>query len=134
KDYDYTPPTTPMLTISPVVDFTGTIPDTTYSPQSTEFQKVWSDQHSGAEEDGAVWVPQHAGYVPLGHVATRNYEATQSSLPVSYLMVREDLVVPATLYEPIPNCVSSDAENCIQVLIYANFGGHSGVTHLAIDP
>ncbi len=134
KDYHYTAPTTPMLTLSPVVDFTRTIPAVTYSPSPQDYQLVWSDQHSGADENGAVWVPQQAGYVALGYVATRNYQATQQSLPASQYMVRADLVSPATLYEPIPNCESSEAENCNQVLIYANFGKHSGTKELAVDP
>ena len=134
KDYHYTAPTTPMLTLSTVSDFTGTIPSVVYTPSAQDYQLVWSDQHSGADEDGAVWVPQQAGYVALGYAATRNYQATQQSLPPSQYMVRADLVSPATLYEPIPNCTSSEAENCNQVLIYANFGKHSGTRELAVDP
>jgi len=77
------------------------------------FDRIWYDKDSGADEDGAVWVPKApAGYVALGGVATRGYNPP----PVDTIRcVRFDLLVQGTFGTLIWNDKGSGADQDIAV-------------------
>jgi hypothetical protein len=42
---------------------------------TTSFQLLWNDQRSGADEDGAFWLPKAQGdFRPIGPIVVRNYD------------------------------------------------------------
>ena len=79
----------------------------------TGFTQIYNDAGSGAPEDGAIWMPiAPTGYVALGAVATRGYDAPPTNL---FRCVRFDLVTAGAIGGLIWNDKGSGAHEDVSV-------------------
>jgi hypothetical protein len=120
SDYPNNPPTSGLLTVTATTDdHVGhqVIPDPILSIHSAGSSQIWNDAGSNTHM-GSLWTYESPGYVMLGHVVSNSTD-TQTAGP--YVMVREDLVVPGTVWvsNAPPPPVLAELKNAN--LIYLNF-------------
>lgn len=91
----------------------------------TGFTQVYNDKGSGADEDGAIWWPiAPNGYVAMGAVVTRGYDAPPTDI---FRCIRFDLVVPGSIGSLIWNDQGSGAGDDVSTYAITAPGGSSAI-------
>jgi hypothetical protein len=119
--YPDDPPTSGLLTVTATTtDYHGgqqAILDPIISIPPSGGSQIWNDTNSNSHM-GSLWTFESPGYVMLGHVVSNS---TNGQPTGPYVMVRDDLVVPGTIWlsNAPPSPILAELNNAN--LIYLNF-------------